>query len=51
MSKPPAIFCLIRVAFFYCGEFVIPNKIKRDLVYFFIEFFSGVHHAGNKDKF
>ena len=51
MFKPPAVFCLIRVVFFYLGGFVIPNKVERDLVYFFIEVFRGVHDAADKDHF
>ena len=50
MSKPPAVFCVIRVAFFF-GGFVIPNKIKRDLVRIFAEFFRGAHDAANKNNF
>ena len=51
MSKPPAVFCLIRVVFFYFGGFVIPKKVERDLVYFFTEVFRGVHDAADKDQF
>ena len=51
MSKPPAVFCLKRVVFFYFSGFVIPNKVDRDLVYFFTEVFRGTHNAANKDKF
>ena len=28
-----------------------PNKDERDLVYFFTEFFRGIHDAADKDKF
>ena len=36
---------------FYFGGFVIPNKVERDLVYFFTEVFRGTNDAANKDKF
>ena len=48
MSKPPAVFCLVKVAFFTdFGGFVTPNKVERDLVYFFTEFFRGIHDAAS----
>ena len=50
MSKPPGLFCLIKVVFFYVGGFIIPSEIKRDRVYFFTELFRGVHDAANKDS-
>ena len=37
MSKPPAVFLLNKGSLFYFGGFVIPNKVERDLVYFFTE--------------
>ena len=30
---------------------MIPNKVERDLVYFFTEVFRGTNDAANKDKF
>ena len=36
---------------FYFGRFVIPNKVKRDPVYFFTEVFRGTHDAADEDKF
>ena len=51
MSKPPAVFLLEEGNLFYFGGFVIPNKVERDLVYFFTEVFRGTHDAADKEKF
>ena len=44
-------FLLGKGSLFYFGGFVTPNKVERDLVYFFTEFFRGINDAADKDKF